>query len=183
MADGTPEAVDENGLLSAIRKIPDFPKPGILYYDITTLLKDPVAFQTTVDRIAERWLDARPDYVLGIDARGFILASAVAYKLNTGLVVVRKRGKLPFETESVSYELEYGSAEMEIHVDAVEAGKRVVIVDDLLATGGTAAATVELVRKTGGEVAGMSFVIELDGLGGRDKLHEVDVHTLIRVPA
>jgi adenine phosphoribosyltransferase len=170
-------------LSSKIRRIPDFPKPGILFYDITTLLKDPAGFQETIDLLALPWLEERPDYILGIDARGFILASALAYKLNTGLVVVRKRGKLPFKTESVRYALEYGEAEIEIHVDAVEKDKRVLIVDDLLATGGTAWAAVELVRKTGGIPIGTAFVIELTGLGGREKLKPLRVESLLKLPA
>ena len=170
-------------LLEMIRRVPDFPKPGILFYDITTLLKDPRGLQETVDRMAAPWLTVRPDYVLGIDARGFLLASAIAYKLNTGLVLARKKGKLPFQTNTVSYDLEYGKAEMEIHVDAVEAGASVLIVDDLLATGGTAAATVSLLRQTQARIAGCSFILELDGLGGRDKLGDLPLDALITVPA
>jgi adenine phosphoribosyltransferase len=178
---GDRETIEE--LKGKIRTIPDFPKPGILFYDITTLLKDPGAFQKTVDLLAHPWLSHRPDYILGIDARGFILASALAYKLHTGLVVVRKKGKLPFKTESVRYALEYGYAEIEIHVDAVENGKKVLIVDDLLATGGTAQATVELVKKTGGIPIGCAFVIELMGLSGRDRLLPLRVESLLTFPA
>lgn len=170
-------------LLAKVRTIPDFPKPGILFYDITTLLKDAAGLQSTIDRLSDRWVGEHIDYVVGIDARGFLLASAMAYKLNTGLVLVRKKGKLPFTTTSVSYDLEYGSAEIEIHVDAVEPGKRVLIADDLLATGGTAAATAQLLRQSQAEVVGAAFVLELDGLGGRGRLDGIRVDSLIVVPA
>ena len=141
----------------------------------------PARFQEAVDRLADPWIETDIDYVVGIDARGFILGAAIAYKLNKGLVLVRKEGKLPFRTERVSYELEYGSASVEIHVDAVEPGRRVLSVDDLLATGGTAAAAVELVERTGGIVAGLGFVIELTALGGRARLGDHRVVSLIAV--
>ncbi len=174
-------------LLAKIRTIPDFPKPGILFYDVTTLFQDASAFRQVVDEMAAPWTapacEAPPEYIVGIDARGFLLASALAYRLNAGLVVVRKRGKLPWRTESISYDLEYGTAEVEIHVDAVRPGSRVLIADDLLATGGTAAAAVELVRRTGGAVLGCTFLLELDGLGGRARLAGTPVGSLITVPA
>jgi len=162
-------------LLEKVRTISDFPKRGITFYDITTLLQDARAFQTLIDLLADRWIGDRPDYVVGIDARGFLLAGALGYKLDAGVVMVRKQGKLPFRTESVRYELEYGQAEIEIHADAVEPGKRVLIVDDLLATGGTAQATVDLVRRTGGTVLGCDFIIELSALKGRERLTQLDV--------
>jgi adenine phosphoribosyltransferase len=161
-----------------IRAIPDFPKPGILFRDITPLLLDAPAFRETVERICAPYLK-RVDVVVGIESRGFIVGSAVAYHLGTGLALVRKRGKLPAKTHEVTYDLEYGSDGLQIHQDAFRHGSRVLIVDDLLATGGTAAATVELVRRTGGEVVACAFVIELEALGGRKKLAPVDVHSLI----
>lgn len=175
-------ALDEP-LLAKVRRIPDFPKPGILFYDVTTLLKDAEGLREVVDRMAAPWLDTPPDYVLGIDARGFLLASAVAYRLGVGVVLARKKGKLPWRTERAAYALEYGEAELEIHVDAVEPGRNVLIADDLLATGGTAEAACRLVERTGGTVAGLSFVIELDGLPGRERLQGRRVESLLRVPA
>lgn len=168
-------------LLSKIRTIPDFPKPGILFYDITTLLADADGLRETIDRMAADWQAKNLDCIVAIDARGFILGSALAYKLGLGMVLVRKKGKLPHKTESVSYDLEYGSAEVEVHIDALAGGKRALIVDDLLATGGTAAASIRLVQKTGGQVAGCAFVIELDGLGGRAKLGDVPIRSLLTV--
>lgn len=170
-------------LLAKVRRIPDFPKPGILFYDITTLLKDGPAFREMIDRLAEPWRASPPDYVVGIDARGFLMAAALGYALGTGVVLVRKKGKLPFRTERVAYALEYGEAEVEMHVDAVEPGRRVLIADDLLATGGTAAAACALVERSGGIVAGLCFVLELDGLGGRARLADRAVDALITVPA
>lgn len=170
-------------LLALVRQIPDFPKPGILFYDVTTLFKDPAGFQATIEQMTQTWGAETPDYVVGIDARGFILAAAMAVRLGTGLVLVRKKGKLPFRTESVSYALEYGEAEVEIHVDAVEPGKRVVVADDLLATGGTAAAACQLIERTGGEVLGLAVVLELEGLSGRARLPGRRVESLLRVPA
>lgn len=172
-----------SSLLDKVRRVPDFPKPGILFYDITTLLKDGPAFRELVDTLALPWRAEPPDYVLGIDARGFLLAAALGYTLGSGVVLVRKKGKLPFRTERVAYALEYGEAEVEMHVDAVEPGSRVLIADDLLATGGTAAAACVLAERTGGVVVGLSFVLELDGLGGRARLAERRVDTLITVPA
>lgn len=157
-------------LRQAIREVPDFPKEGILFYDITTLLKDPSAFRKAIDALAEK-LDGRDyDLVLGVESRGFIFAATLAYKLGKGLVVIRKPGKLPADTIQASYELEYGTDTIEMHADAVEPGQKVVIVDDLLATGGTAQATAELVEKAGGKVEMILFLIELDFLAGRDKL-------------
>jgi adenine phosphoribosyltransferase len=157
-------------LRQAIREVPDFPKEGILFYDITTLLKDPTAFRKSIDVLAEKIADRNFDLILGVESRGFIFAATLAYKLDKGLVVVRKPGKLPADTIQASYELEYGTDTIEMHADAVEPGQKVVIVDDLLATGGTAQATAELVKKAGGQVEAILFLIELDFLHGRDKL-------------
>lgn len=153
-----------------IRDIPNFPKEGIVFKDITTVLKDSEGLKRTIDYLTEQFKDKNIDYVAGIESRGFIFGTPLAYNLGAGFVVVRKPGKLPADVESITYDLEYGSDTLEIHKDAIEAGKRVLIIDDLLATGGTAAATCELVKKIGGEVAGIAFIIEIEGLGGRDKL-------------
>jgi adenine phosphoribosyltransferase len=157
-------------LKARIRHVPDFPKPGILFYDITTLLRDPEGFQAAVGAIATPFAGAGVDLVVGIESRGFILGAAVADRLKAGFVPVRKVGKLPSKTVRVSYDLEYGSDSLEIHGDAVEPGNRVLIVDDLLATGGTARATVDLVRQLGGTVLGVAVLIELAELAGRTKL-------------
>lgn len=166
-------------LKSLIREVPDFPKPGILFYDITTLLKDRAGFATLIDALSEYYISRRVDLVLGIEARGFIFGPALAYRLNAGFVPVRKPKKLPAETAKVTYQLEYGSDSLEIHKDAVQHAQRVVIVDDLLATGGTAAATVQLVKSLGGEIAGLAFVVELDFLHGRKKLEGHNVFSLL----
>ena len=157
--------------------MPDFPKPGILFYDITTLLREPAAFAEVIDRMADAVAGERIDLVVGMESRGFIFASPLAYKLGAGFVPVRKLGKLPAETIEVEYDLEYGTATLEIHRDAITAGQRVLIVDDLLATGGTVLGTIELVRRLGGEIAGLSFMVELTALGGRDRLGEFIIHT------
>lgn len=153
-----------------VRTIPDFPKPGILFRDITTVLADPEAWQITVDRLADAVQPWQPDVVAGIEARGFILGAALAYRLGLGFVPIRKPGKLPHKVRSQSYDLEYGSDALEIHADAIGPGHRAVIVDDLLATGGTIEAAVDLVRDGGASVVGVAFLIELLELGGRDKL-------------
>jgi adenine phosphoribosyltransferase len=153
-----------------IREVPDFPKPGILFYDITTLLKDKTGFKRVIDEMSERISSHKPDLVMGIEARGFIFAPALAYNLGAGFVPIRKPKKLPSETERITYDLEYGTDTLEIHKDAVKPGARVVIADDLLATGGTAAAAVRLVEMLGGKVSATAFVIELDFLKGRDRL-------------
>jgi len=171
--------IDCEHLKKLIREVPDFPKKGILFYDITTLLKDKTGFATLIDALAEYYLDRRIDQVLGIEARGFIFGPALAYRLGAGFVPVRKPKKLPAATHKVSYQLEYGTDSLELHKDAVVKGQRVVIVDDLLATGGTAAATVELVSQAGATIAGLAFVVELDFLKGRDKLAGHDVLTLL----
>jgi adenine phosphoribosyltransferase len=164
----------------AIRDIPDFPKPGIVFKDITPLLANGALFAETIDLLGERYHSQRVDTVLGIESRGFIIGAALAYKLGAGFSVVRKPGKLPFETHSASYALEYGVDTLEIHIDAISSDARVVIADDLIATGGTAAATAELVTKLGGTVVECAFVIELSFLKGRDKLKPYGVYSLLQ---
>ncbi len=166
-------------LKKLIREVPDFPKKGILFYDITTLLKDKLGLATLIDALAEYYLQKKVDLVLGIEARGFIFGPALAYRLNAGFVPVRKPGKLPSVTERAEYELEYGSNALEIHKDAIGKGQRVIIVDDLLATGGTAQATAKLASTLGAEIAGLGFVVELDFLSGRQKLQGYDVLSLL----
>jgi adenine phosphoribosyltransferase len=166
-------------LRAKIREVPDFPKPGILFYDITTLLKEPEAFAEVVNRMADLVKDERIDVVVGMESRGFIFAAPLAYKLGAGFVPVRKLGKLPAETIEVEYDLEYGTATLEVHRDAISAGQRVLIVDDLLATGGTVIGTIELVRRLGGEIASLAFMVELTALNGRQKLAEFTIHTLL----
>ncbi|HEX2023275.1 MAG TPA: adenine phosphoribosyltransferase [Acidimicrobiales bacterium] len=161
---------DAAWLKDHIRDIPDFPKPGIVFRDITPLLADPTAFRTTVEALADHWTGRRVDKVLGVEARGFILAAPVAYRLSAGFVPVRKAGKLPSRIESEEYELEYGTDLLEIHGDALEPGEQVLVVDDVMATGGTAAAATRLVEKLGATVVGLAFVIELDFLEGRRRL-------------
>ena len=169
-----------NDLKKLIREVPDWPKPGILFYDLTTLLKDQRGFRALIDQLCEHYKGNRIDVVAGIEARGFIFAPALAYRLGAGFVPVRKPKKLPWKTEKVTYALEYGSDSLEIHQDAVQKGQRVLVCYDLLATGGTAAATVELIRKLGGEVVGTGFAVELSFLNGRAKLPGLDVFSLIR---
>jgi len=158
-----------------IRSLPDYPKAGIIFRDITTLLQSPSGFRQAVDEMVQPFAGSGIGCVAGIEARGFILGGAVAHQLSIGFVAIRKKGKLPWQTISVEYELEYGSDEVEIHTDSFEAGQKVLIVDDLIATGGTACAAVQLVREAGAEVVGASFVIDLPDLGGREKLAAMDV--------
>lgn len=168
-------------LKTLIREIPDHPKPGILFYDLTTLLMDPRGFHLLVDRLCEHYSDGKKvDLVVGIEARGFIFAPALAYRLGAGFIPVRKPKKLPWKTASVTYQLEYGSDQLEIHEDAIRRGQRVLLCDDLLATGGTAAAAIDLVRRLGGEIAGAAFAVELRFLNGRAKLPGVDVFSLLK---
>lgn len=162
--------MDSGWPASLIRDVPDFPTPGIMFKDITPLLDDAGAFRWAADKLADRFSRTPADRVVGIEARGFILGAAVAYRLGLGFVPVRKPGKLPYDTRSVDYELEYGTASLEAHTDALAPGQRVLIVDDVLATGGTAAAAVELVNSGEAEVAGMGFLIELGFLSGREKI-------------
>ena len=167
------------GLKRFIREVPDFPKPGILFYDITTLLKEKVGMAKLIDALSEYYLDKQVDVVAGIEARGFIFGPALAYRLNAGFVPVRKPKKLPAPTAKWTYDLEYGSDTLEIHKDAVEPGQTVIIVDDLLATGGTAKATAQLIESLGGKVASVACIVELDFLQGRNKLANYDVVSLI----
>ncbi len=162
-----------------IREIPDFPTAGILFRDITPLLGHPEAFRYAVDLLAARFESERLDSIVAIESRGFLFGAPLAYRLGLPLVPVRKEGKLPFDTHSVTYALEYGSDSLEVHVDAIDAGSRALIVDDLLATGGTASATVNLVERSGGSVAGLAFVIELTDLGGREALAGYRVESLV----
>jgi adenine phosphoribosyltransferase len=167
---------------SLIREVPNFPKPGILFYDITTLLKDSKAFAAIAEELTRYYQDQRITKVVGIESRGFIYGGVLAQRLNAGFVPVRKPGKLPADSFEVKYSLEYGSNSLAIHRDAINMGERVLIVDDLLATGGTAAATVSLVRQLGGEIVGLDFLVELKGLNGRQKLTGYPVHTTILYP-
>jgi adenine phosphoribosyltransferase len=167
-------------LKTLIRSVPDFPKKGILFYDITTLLKDKRALKLVIDTMAERYRDGRLDIIAGVESRGFILAPALAYQLGAGFVPVRKPGKLPAATLRAQYDLEYGQDTLEIHQDAIRTGQRVLVVDDLLATGGTSAAVVQLIRQLGGEVVGAAFLVELEFLNGRQKLNGCDVYSLLQ---
>jgi adenine phosphoribosyltransferase len=170
----------ENGdLKDRIRSVPDFPKKGIIFRDITTLLSDAAAFKIAIDQLASAYANQGIQKVVGVESRGFLTAAPLAYLLNAGFIPVRKRGKLPFKTHSVSYELEYGVDTLEMHHDGVEPGERVLVTDDLLATGGTAKATCELVEKSGGIVVGVAFLIELTDLGGRKKLGSRPVLSLV----
>lgn len=166
-------------LKALIREVPDFPKPGINFYDITTLLKDPQGFEGVIDGLAAQYKSTPIDVVLGIEARGFIIAPAVAYALGYGFIPVRKEKKLPAERERIEYALEYGTDVLEIHKDAIEPGQNVLIIDDVLATGGTAAAVARLVKNLSGQVAGLGFILELDALKGRERLNGYDVYSLL----
>ena len=167
-------------LAATIRSVPDFPIEGILFYDITTMLKDPAALRESIDRLTNHYRNAGVDRVVGIESRGFIFGIPLAYQLGAGFVPVRKPGKLPAATIAESYALEYGTNSLEIHVDAIEKGQKVLIVDDLLATGGTAKATCNLVEKLGGQVVGLAFAVELTFLNGREKLQNYDVFSLLQ---
>jgi len=172
-------SLDCEPLKKLIREVPDFPKKGILFYDITTLLKDKAGLATLIDALAEHYIKQDVDLVLGMEARGFIFAPALAYRLNAGFVPLRKPGKLPAVTVKFDYALEYGTNTLEIHKDAIQKGQRVLIVDDLLATGGTANATAKLASSLGAEIAGLGFVVELDFLKGRELLQGYDVFSLL----
>jgi adenine phosphoribosyltransferase len=179
----TPDSREEilvDNLKELIRTVPDFPKPGIQFYDITTLLKHPYGLRTSIDRLVEFIDDPHIDTVVGIEARGFIFAPALAYRLKAGFVPVRKPRKLPAPVESITYDLEYGTDTLEIHRDAIGRGHRVIIADDLLATGGTAKAVIQLVERLGGIVAGIAFVVELTFLPGRDQLKGYKVSSLLK---
>jgi adenine phosphoribosyltransferase len=166
-------------LKAYVRDVPDFPKPGIMFKDITPLLQDPLALRYAVDKLAEFGVPRKPDVVLGAEARGFILGAALAYSLGAGFVPARKPGKLPWRVSQADYELEYGMDSLQMHQDAIRPGQRVIVHDDLLATGGTARAKIELVEQAGGSVVGVAFLIELSFLGGRDKLKGYDVLSLM----
>jgi adenine phosphoribosyltransferase len=165
----------ERDLKSSIRTIPDYPKPGIMFRDITTLLGDARAFRRAIDELVQPWAGSKIDKVAGIEARGFILGGAVAHQVSAGFVPIRKKGKLPYKRVTIGYSLEYGVDEMEMHEDALEKGERVILVDDLIATGGTAEGAVKLLRQLGAEVLAACFVIDLPELGGADKLRKLDV--------
>src|SRR4051812_3037050 len=165
-------------LKKLIREVPDFPKAGILFYDITTLLKDKEGLRMVIDRMTEQVASLKPDYVMGIEARGFIFAPAIAYKLGAGFIPVRKPKKLPGTVECITYDLEYGTDTLEVHQGAFPTGARIVIADDLLATGGTSQAAAALVQRIGGKVAGLAFMVELDFLKGRDRLKDYNVTSL-----
>ena len=171
----------EYDLKATVRTIPDYPKPGILFRDITTLLGDPRAFRRAVDQLVDPWAGSKIDKVAGIEARGFIIGGAVAHQVSAGFVPIRKKGKLPHTTVRIAYSLEYGLDEMEMHADAIKPGERVIVVDDLIATGGTAEGAVKLLRQMGAEIMAACFVIDLPDLGGRKKLETqgVSVRTLI----
>ncbi len=163
-----------------IREIPDYPKPGILFYDITTLLGNPWALRTTADRFVERFIDRKIDKVVGMESRGFLFGPILAYNLNAGFVPVRKPGKLPSDVVSESYDLEYGTDSLEMHNDGIKSGEKVLIVDDLIATGGTAKATASIVESVGGQIAGFGFIIELKFLNGREVLSGYEVESLLQ---
>ncbi len=167
-------------LKKAIRDVPDFPKKGIIFKDITPLLQDPILFKEAVNQLCEHFKDEKIDVVASVESRGFILGTTVAYNLGTGFVPVRKKGKLPYRTYSATYALEYGEDTLEIHQDAIKSGDRVLIIDDLLATGGTVGAAIELVKKMGGKIAGIGFLIELTFLNGREKNKGYDMFSLIK---
>jgi adenine phosphoribosyltransferase len=175
-----PIPMSAEALREKIREIPDFPKPGILFYDITTLLKDPAAYKEAIDLMLEPYQDEPVDLVVGMESRGFIFSAPMAYQLDAGLVPVRKLGKLPAETITVEYALEYGSNTLEIHRDAVQPGQKVLIVDDLLATGGTVKGTIELIERLKGEVIGLAFLVELEFLKGRERLDGRRVTSVIK---
>jgi adenine phosphoribosyltransferase len=167
-------------LRTTIRDVPDFPKPGIIFKDITTILKDGLLFRASVDLFLEQCRDKSVDKIVGIDARGFLFGSAVAYELGVGFIPLRKKGRLPYKTESAAYTLEYGEAEMELHIDAIESGEKVVLIDDLLATGGTSASAVTLIKKVGGDLVSAIFLIELEFLHGRKKLESTPVISFLK---
>lgn len=174
-----PYEPDHDWLKEYIRDIPDFPKPGVSFKDITPLLADKKAFAYTIDAIAHHFDRDDIDKVLGIEARGFMIAAPLAYRFVAGLIPVRKKGKLPWQIEAESYELEYGHDSLEIHKDAIEPGERILVVDDVLATGGTARATADLTTRCGGKVAGIATIMELSFLGGRDRLGDYDLYSLL----
>ncbi|MBI2663150.1 adenine phosphoribosyltransferase [Candidatus Woesearchaeota archaeon] len=164
---------------SMIRTIPNFPKQGIMFRDVTTLLKNPIGFNYVIDQFVKRYEDMDIDYVVGIESRGFILAGAIAYRLNKGFIPVRKPGKLPYDVDSIEYELEYGTDKLEIHLDALKEGDKVILIDDLLATGGTSRAAAQLIEKRGAKVIEFGCIVELPDLKGREKLNGYPVYNMI----
>lgn len=167
-------------LRSLIREVPDFPKPGVNFKDITTVLRDGDALRYVIQRMADRFRDYQPERIIGVESRGFLLGAPLAYELGVGFVLIRKSGKLPADKISMEYELEYGTDELEMHVDAIKPGQRVLIVDDLLATGGTMEAAAKLVERLQGDIVGFSFLIELSFLGGRSRLGDYEVFSLVQ---
>ena len=167
-------------LRAAVRDVPDFPKPGIVFKDITPILSDGALFRASIDLFLEKCQGKAIDKIVGIDARGFLFGSAVAYKLGVGFVPLRKKGRLPYKTESAAYSLEYGEAEMELHIDAIESGEKIILIDDLLATGGTSASAVTLIKKVGGDLIEAQFLIELEFLHGRKKLDPTPVVSFLK---
>ncbi len=167
-------------LEKSIRNIPNFPKPGILFRDLTTLIQNKAAFKKSIDLLAKKYKGKKIDKVVGVEARGFIFGAALAHKINAGFVPVRKKGKLPYKTISTTYELEYGTDTLEIHKDAITAGEKILIIDDLLATGGTVKAVVDLIKQLQGKILGIGFIIELVDLHGRDKIKEYPLYSLIK---
>lgn len=174
------DAVILDELRNAIRDIPDFPKKGIIFKDITTLIGNGDLFRKAIDAFAEKYQDKGIELIACIDARGFIFGGALAYRLGIGVIPIRKKGKLPFKTKTASYELEYGTDILEVHEDAIKTGEKVLLIDDLLATGGTAQATAELIKSLGGDLVSIAFLIELEFLKGRDKIKDCDVFSLIK---
>ena len=179
MADADGEGVDPHGLLAHVRDVPDFPEPGIVYKDITPLLADADAFRTAVDALSDPYVDADVDVVVGVEARGFLFAAPIAYRLGAGCIPFRKPGKLPYETVEHTYDLEYGTDTLAAHVDAIGTGSRVLLVDDVLATGGTAAAASRLVADLGGSIVGCAFLLELGFLAGRERLQGQSVTSVL----
>src|SRR5438270_13019581 len=165
---------------NGIRDVPDFPKKGIIFKDITPILKDGVLFRSSIDLFVEQCQDKKPDKIVGIDARGFLFGSAVAYELGIGFVPLRKKGRLPYKTETAKYSLEYGEAEMELHIDAITRGEQIVLIDDLLATGGTSASAATLIKKVGGDLVAAIFLIELEFLNGREKLKPTEIISFLK---
>lgn len=170
----------QNEIKKLIRDIPDFPKPGILFRDITPFLENPRIFKKTIQHLKDHYLPYKISKVVGIEARGFIIAAPLALELNAGFVPVRKKGKLPYKTESVTYQLEYGTDTLQVHSDAIKKGERVLVVDDVLATGGTAKAVCDLIKRLGGDIVSIFMLIELTALGGREKLADYDLYSLVK---
>ena len=174
------KTLKKSELKGCIRDVPDFPKEGIIFKDITTLLQDPAALKKSIDLLAKKFKNEKIDIVVGVEARGFIFGAPIAYKLGAGFVPVRKKGKLPYKTQEVTYELEYGSDTLQIHEDAIPAGSKVLIVDDLLATGGTIKAVSDLLKQQDADIAGIAFLVELKFLKGKDKLKDMEIYSVLK---